>query len=194
MSFNQTPLLGLRYPNTDAAPCDFDTDWCVFAADVQAYFDRWQAALYRAYPAVPAALMQMTAQRDMSEEQLILFDASFDTANMVDMDADPYSIYIRRSGRYTVGAYIGFPHASSGDDQVTLWVLDNGAGGGAIVTSDQLTDLSVISFAFNNAETQVVNLVEGSKLQLGFFQSGAPTRQIQDAWMCAFWHSDSEGL
>lgn len=194
-TLNATPLLGLRYPNPSAAPCDFDEGWCTFAGDLQAYFDRWQAGLYRSYPAVPAALLQMTTPRDMAEEELIRFDTAFDTAGMTNMDADPYSIYVQRAGRYTVGAYIGFPHASSGDDQVSIFVYDNGPLTiGSVVASNQITDLSVVQFAFNVAETQVVTLSEGSKIQLGYFQSGAPTRQMQDAWLSVYWHSDLEGL
>lgn len=192
---NVTPLLGLRYPNSTAAPCDFDENWCTFAGDLQGYFDRWQAGLYRSFPAVPAALLQMTAPRIMAEEELVRFDTAFDTAGMTNMDADPYSIVVQRAGRYTVGAYIGFPHATSGDDQVVLWILDNGPiNQGAIIASNQITDLSIVQFAYNNAETQVVTLTEGAKIQLGFFQSGAPAREMQDAWLSVYWHSDSEGL
>ena len=189
---NPTPLLGLRYPNGAAAPCDFDEDWCVFADDIQVFFDRWQSALYRVYPAVPGALMHMTVARTVNQGELVRFDTvEFDNASMTDMDADPYTITIPRTGRWTVSGFMSQLHATSGDDQLGIFITD-AAAGGVQVARDQMTDLVVNVTAYVQCETQVITLTEGARLQLGFFQSGAPPSQMIEAWMCAYWHSDAE--
>lgn len=184
-----TAVLGLPYPNGDARPCDFDEDWCQFTTAVQGYFDLWRSGLRRAYPAIPAALMYLMEPYDLVPDSSIRFDTlRFDTAAMTDMDADPYTITIKKRGRYSVSAFVLMIN-STGDDQVILSVVDITTGG-TTVTSDQLIDNG--HHVRIQTETQVVSLVEGTQLRVGIFQSGSVPRQIREASICAYWHSDAE--
>lgn len=186
---NITPLMGLPYPNPAGAPCDFDEEWCAFTAAIDGVFTSFESTLRRTYPAIPAALMQMTVQTVLDDQNPVLFNqVVLDTAGMTDMDADPYGITCRRAGRYTLAGYMLFPH-STGDDQIMININSNIQGQLAF---SQMSDLTVIVFHGNNVQTEAVSLVEGERITMSFFQSSAPARTMIEAWLAVYWHADQE--
>ena len=185
---NITPLMGLHYPGPGDAPCDFDDDWCTFTGDIDAVFDKWEAGLNRTLPAVPAAVLLLTTAAAapvtiLNFNPVPFTEVVLDTAGMTSLDADPYGITIRISGRYTVAAYTEQDTSGSVDAQSSISagpisniILDRGAG---------------VQY-YNNAYTAVVDLTEGTRVTLTTFVSPAPTRICRGAWLAVVWHSDTE--
>lgn len=186
---NLTPLMGLPYPAPGDAPCDFDEQWCQFTAAVDAIFDVWEAGLDRAYPAVPAAVMQLTTTTAapvtiLNFNPVPFTEVVLDTAGMTDMDADPYGITVKISGRYSCALFTQQDTSGAVDSQSQISgpasqnniILDRGAG---------------VTY-YNNSYLCVQDLTAGTRVTLTTFVSPAPTRTLRAALMAVVWHSDSE--
>jgi hypothetical protein len=178
--------MGLPYPGPTDAPCDFDDQWCQFTSAIDAVFDRWESGLSRAYPAVPAAKMRQTQQVTVFNSTQILFsEVTLDTAGMTNMDADPYTITITRTGRYSVWGFIEELNNSGGA----------GAQSGLIISSpaavETNTILVIVAGTYRNSVYwPVLTLPVGTRLQLQPFLSGQNQRTIFEASLAAVWHSD----
>src|SRR5688500_14787019 len=107
---NNTFNFNLPYPSGTDRPCDFAEPWCDFTTAIDAVFAVFQAAIDRTIPVVPMAILLQTTQRSILNFAPLIFDTVVaDTAGMTDIDVDPFSITIRRPGRYTVAAYVQKP-------------------------------------------------------------------------------------
>lgn len=186
---NVTPLMGLLYPGPTDAPCDFDEQWCTFTAGIDAIFDKWQAGLQRAYPAIPAAVMQLTTDPAtpvtiLNFNPVAFTEVVLDTAGMTDMDADPYAITVPFSARWTCALFTQQDTGGVADQQSSIFgpnnqgniILDRGAG---------------VTY-YNHSYIAVQDLVAGTRVTLTTFVSPAPTRILRAAWLSVAWHSDSE--
>lgn len=180
-----TPLLALPYPGPDDPPCDFDEQWCQFTGAVDAVFDRWEAGLSRAYPAVPAAKLRQTVAGTVifNSTQIAFSEVTLDTAGMTNLDADPYTITVPRTARYTVCGFIEEADASGG------------AGAQSVLTVSFAGETNIILVLGagtyrNTVFWPVVSLPAGARIQLQPFLSGQNQRTIFEASLSVVWHSD----
>lgn len=175
------------YPSPGDRPCDFDEQWCQFTGAVDQMFDRWEAGLARAYPAIPAAKLRQTELTPLLNFSPIpMSEVSLDTAGMTNLDADPYGITVRRAGRYTIWATI----------------LENDATGGAGGQSQLFIDVqsaveanSVLVLGpgqyRNVTYWPAITLAAGSRVTMFGFLSGQASRTLNGASLAVFWHSDT---
>jgi hypothetical protein len=186
----------LPYPNGSDAPCDFAQQWCDFVAAINGVMGTFQAGIDRAIPVVPAALVRSTFAKTVVNTQNIPFDeVALDTAGMTDLDADPYHITITRPGRYTVGAYLEKPSVGIVNSALSLFLNadlapppGNQSLGAAWSILDRAGGLTYSIPAYQS----VCSFQAGTRLS-AFFNTGvAGTQTVDVAWLCAFWHSDSE--
>ena len=184
---NVTPLMGLPYPGPGDAPCDFDEQWCQFTGAIDAVFDKWEAGLSRAYPAIPAAKMLLTEITPIQNFNPIPFtEVEFDTAGMTQMDADPYGITCRRAGRYTVAAFLAEDTASGGAGAQAALVIS------ILGSFTEFSDILILGAGTYRENTYwpVMDLAEGDRLVLTTFLSSQPNRTARSAWLSVSWHSD----
>lgn len=183
---NNTALMGLPYPSATDAPCDFDEGWCQFTSAVDAVFDRWEAGLNRAYPAIPAAKMRQTELTTVFNSTQIQFsEVTFDTAGMTNMDGDPYTITCQRAGRYTLAAFILENDASGGAGAQSVLTISS------FNASESNTILVLTAGQYRNSVYwPVVSLNAGDRIQLQPFLSGQSQRTINQASLAVLWHSD----
>lgn len=181
-----TALMALPFPGPADAPCDFDDDWCEFTGAIDALFDRWESGLNRAYPAVPAAKMRQTELTTIFNSTQIAFsEVTLDTAGMTNMDADPYTITIPRTGRYTLSAFIEEVDASGGAGAQSVLTI------AAFFASEQNVILVLGAGTYRNSTYwPVVSLPAGARVQLQPFLSGQNQRTIIEASLAVVWHSD----
>jgi hypothetical protein len=106
-----TPIYRLPYAVGSDPPCDIDDTLCAFAEAVEAELDRLDAVVDRAADSVPMAQVRLTvttlypANPGGGTPSTIAFDTvDVDTADMVDLTNDPYTILLPRAGRYMVYA------------------------------------------------------------------------------------------
>lgn len=180
---NVTTLMGLPYPSPTDAPCDFDEQWCQFTSAIDTIFDRWEAGLNRAYPAIPAAKMRQTEPTQVFNSRKIPFsEVTFDSAGFTNIDADPYTITIPRTGRYSLCGFIEEADASGG------------AGAQSVISVGFLEQNSILVLGAgtyrNSVYWPVMDLQEGTEIQLFPFLSGQSQRTIFEASMAVYWHSD----
>lgn len=184
---NTTVNFGLPYPAPSDDPCDFAQQWCEFTGAINDIMTTFQSGIDRAIPVVPAALIRSSIVRSVVNLHDIPFnEVVLDTAAMTDLDADPFHITITRPGRYTIGGYIEKPSSGVVNAQLTLqtsigdpqWQILDRAGG---LTYSIPTYIPVRTLA---AGTQIA-LVYDTSLFAG-------AENIDVAWLCAFWHSDTE--
>lgn len=186
---SNTVNFNLPYPNGTDEPCDFAQQWCDFTEALDGVFDGFQAAVDRAMPVVPLAILQQTVTRTIPNLGSVQFDTVLaDTAGMTDIDVDPFNITIRRPGRYTVAAMLAKstvgapfitaytsvfvnPHVNAVAD-----LLDRGAG---------------VTYFFN-PYYPVDTYAAGDKISLSFAVSAQPTIPIEESWLAVIWHSDTE--
>lgn len=181
-----TALMGLMFPGPDDAPCDFDEQWCVFTGGIDAIFDRWEAGLSRAYPAVPGAKMRQTELTTIFNSTQIQFsEVTFDSGGMTNMDADPYTITVQKTGRYTVSAFIEELNASGGAGAQSVLTI------AATVAFENNTVLVLVAGTYRNSVYwPVLSLPQGTRVQLQPFLSGQTQRTIFEASLAVVWHSD----
>lgn len=190
MSLNQTALMKLPYPNGIDRPCDFDDSWCTFTSAIDAIFTRWEAAINRTTPAAPFAMLQLTKSIATGNNNLVPYDTVVaDTAGMTDLDADIYGITVPKAGRYSIAFYVrqetgavvnaqisATVTSSLSNNTMTHQILDRGAGG----TYGWMTDFDVWT------------LLQGDRLTMSTFESGATSRTLIEAWLAVYWHADTE--
>lgn len=182
-----TPLMGLPYPGPDDAPCDFDDDWCAFTGALDGVFDKWEAGLDRAYPAIAGAKLLLTEITSIGNFNPIPFtEVDFDTAGMTNLDADPFGITVQRAGRYTIAAFLEEDLASGGAGAQEVlfiqWPSFNSE-------SNEVLVLGAGTYR-ENTYWPVVDLLEGARVTLTSFLSAQPTRTARQAWLSVMWHSD----
>jgi hypothetical protein len=186
-SLNQTTLMKLRYPNALDKPCDWDESWCTFTGDIDAVFTKWENGLNRSYPAVPFAMLQLTAQVNVGNSQPVPFDTVVvDTAGMTDLDADPYGIIIPKTARYTVAWYF---------KQLTGGIVNgqiSGSGGTVPTIQHLILDRNIALGYGNTTDFDVFTFLQGDRIVLTTFESGATSRTILEAWLAVYWHADQE--
>lgn len=90
-------------------PCDIDETLCTFADEVEVELDRLDAIVDRVGDSVPMAQIRLTVPTAYPSNPTgaapatIAFDTvDIDTANMVNLVDDPYTIRLPRAGRYLV--------------------------------------------------------------------------------------------
>lgn len=182
---NFTPLLGLPYPSALDAPCDFDEQWCDFTQAVDGWFDQFEAALARTNPAVPAAMLALTAAVTIDGSNPIPYtEVLIDTAAMTDLDADPYAITCRRSARYTVAGWVDTDTRLT-NSQMTL-LIEPG------IASGNLLDRGTQAIYFLPAHSVIITLAEGDRLTLSALAAVGSVRTFRQAWLSVVWHSDVE--
>lgn len=102
-----TPIYGLPYAEGSDAPCDIDETLCAFATAVEAELDELDAVVDRVADTVPMVQVKMTSPLSTTSfgntTITVPFDTiSYDTAGMVSLAANPYTITLPRPGRYLV--------------------------------------------------------------------------------------------
>jgi hypothetical protein len=92
-------------------PCDIDDTLCEFANDVETELDRLDDLVDRVDDSVPMAQIRLTistlypSNPSGATPSTIAFDTvDWDTADMVNLTADPYTITLPMGGRYMVYA------------------------------------------------------------------------------------------
>ena len=181
-----TALMALPYPGPADAPCDFDEDWCEFTGAIDDLSDRWESGLARAYPAVPAAKLHQTLPTTIFNSTPVVFsEVTLDTAGMTNMDADPYTITISRTGRYTLSAFIDENDTSGGAGAQSVLTITTPAQ----FESNTVLVLGAGGYR-NSTYWPVVSLSAGARVQLQPFLSGQNQRTIVQASLAAVWHSD----
>lgn len=116
-----TPIYGLEYAIGADEPCEVDETFCAFAASVEAELDRLDAIVDRTVDTIPLAKVRLTVPAVFGPTVTnttfsIPFDTiDVDTANMVDLDADPTLITLPFFGIYSVGWQIQVAAVTSGD-------------------------------------------------------------------------------
>jgi hypothetical protein len=108
-----TPVYLLPYPIGSDPPCDVGGTLCAFATAVEAELDRLDAVVDRVVDSVPMAQVRQTITRTYAANPgggtpaAIQFDTvDVDTADMVDLAANPFLVQLPRFGRYHVYGHI----------------------------------------------------------------------------------------
>lgn len=190
---NLTPNMLLPYPNGLDAPCDFDVQWCEFTSAIDAVFDRFEGALARTYPAVPAAILQVTTPVPVSNNIIPFDTVAIDTADMTDIDADPYTITIKVAGRYTLGGYTGEQTVIGGPYTPSI-IINVTPSDPLGAPQSTILDFGTLNINFgNNVHWEVMTLAVGTRVRL-ITQNGGVSgfRSIDEAWLAVYWHADQE--
>lgn len=104
-----TPVYGLPYITGSDRPCDQSETWCDFAAAVDAELSRFDDIVDRTIDTVPQAQVRLTVARSQPNNpgggtpSFVPFDTvDVDTADMVNLTSDPFTILLPRFGIYFV--------------------------------------------------------------------------------------------
>lgn len=118
-----TPLYRLEYAVGSDRPCDIGDTLCDFAATVESNLDRLDDIIDRAVDTIPMAVVRLTTPLlytpgvDGGTNLAIPFDTvDVDTADMVDLAANPYVITVPFYGRYAASFQItcsGIPNTNT---------------------------------------------------------------------------------
>ena len=192
---NNTANFNLPYPSGSDAPCDFDEQWCDFTAAIDGVFDIFQAALDRSVPVIPAAKLRLSTAANFVDSSPVIFDSVvFDTAGFTDLDADPYHIFVDRTGRYTVTLMtVVTTQAAIPPGFLGCWVeIEDAIGSVNVVGQIQGTDVGGALGYFLAGYEAVVTITAGSKLSLIFTAGSIVVRNMLEAYMSVHWHSDTE--
>jgi hypothetical protein len=190
-----TPIYGLTYAIGADAPCDIGDTLCQFADDVEVQLDALDAIVDRVIDSVPMAKVRMTVPLSVvipigtNYSTSIPFDTiDVDTADMVDLVANPYLMTLPRPGVYLTTFTLRLSSLVAGDNM------------GAVVTTsicsdEQLGDGSAVFMngAFNlfydpvNTGRDILS----PSLTLDIFASvSAQTLNFTAASMSAIWVRD----
>lgn len=187
---NFTPNFALPYPAPDDAPCDFDEQWCEFTEGLDRAFDTLQVVADRTNPIIPIAVIEATVVLSVPSNSKVPFDTVIvDTAGMTDMDADPFTITIKRPGRYTLAGGIEALTAFPG--------VPPGFFGISIISSGSL-NAETYDFALGpvplgvTTERTVISLNPGTQVQMSYTFGTVGSFQVNWAWLAVAWHSDTE--
>lgn len=185
---NFTSTFSLPYPSASDEPCDFAEQWCDFTEAIDGVFTTFESGIARTVPTVPAALLQQTVTRSIENLQPVPFDTvSADTAGMVDIDADPFSITITRFGRYSINAGIEMGSSGNINSQMALLV-----GSGTFTVIAGALDRGVAFVYRMNAYTPAVTLSPGEKVRLRFNVGVLMNISVLASWLSVTWHADQE--
>lgn len=117
-----TPVYQLPYPIGSDRPCDIGETLCSFAASVEAELDRLDGIVDRAVDTVPMASVRMTQQVSYVITVAQNFSVSLpfdsvdvDTADMVNLESNPYLVTLPRTGVYMTSFTIRVDGSLSGD-------------------------------------------------------------------------------
>lgn len=117
-----TPVYLLPYQTGSDRPCDAPAVWCEFASDVEAQLDRLDAIVNRTVDSIPMAQVRTsttvagTANPGGGTPFIIPFDTvDWDTANMVDLSTNPYTITLPFPGLYYAYFQQLYPAQTAGD-------------------------------------------------------------------------------
>lgn len=188
---NTTINFSLPYPSPDDDPCLFAEQWCDFTDSIDSIIGTFQAGADRAIPVIPAAMLRRTTSINVINGNIIPFtDVVIDTANMTDLDADPYRITIPRTGRYTVGAFMEKVSSGTVNSQITLFIRGELPSNLDITTSTLDRGAAVTYFV--PAYGPVTTLQQGDRLGIFFTTGVATSQQVNAAWLSVIWHSDTE--
>ena len=118
-----TPIYRLPVIEGTDDPCDQSDTWCAFATAVEAELDRLDAVVDRTVDTIPMAQVRLTIPRLQAPNpgggtpQFVPFDTiDVDTADMVDLTADPFTITLPRFGLYRVHLYVEGTTAGAGNE------------------------------------------------------------------------------
>lgn len=185
---NTTPNFALPYPSSTDSPCEFDEQWCDFTEAIDNVFVNFESAITRTVPAVPVAILRQTIPGSFFNFNAIRFDTVLvDTAQMTDMDADPFAITIQRPGRYTVAA--GMEKITSG---ISLPRFTSLFAEPSFNAQSQLLDRGAGVSYFLNAYFAVETYAAGDKIRLSFSIGTQVFVPIVSSWLAVVWHSDTE--
>lgn len=188
---NTTTNFALPYPAPGDEPCDFPQQWCDFTDAIDVILDGFQATIDRTVPVIPVALLQQLTPMFVTNGAAIPFNTLMvDTANMTDMDNNPYQIMIRRTGRYTVAGGMIVPTENPAFPPSFVGI-----------TIDE-PSIQFSTFDYNvpgpnnlihmNSTVPVATLNAGEAVQLMLNRGAVGSFQIENAWLGVFWHSDTE--
>lgn len=176
---------------TDPA-CDFAEDWCATTAAINAKIAAYQTALARAYPASPMALLRRTERLAAGYVPLApipMTEATFDTAGMTDLDADPTVITIQQTGRYIVRGFM-LTETSTIVNNLAAVTVNIGTTGATIpgFALDR-GNLNMSLSAFHPAAfSDGTGFIKGTKISLS--NSSLSTPAILKASLFVGWHVD----
>lgn len=178
---------------TDPA-CDFSEDWCETAAAINAKIAAYQTALARAYPASPQALLRRTESLTALTvlAPVPMTEATFDTAGMTDLDADPTIITIQQTGRYMIRGWLLAATTGVLNTLVTATLNISGPVSG-----------SVIGYALDRVQIGVgsfhptpfsdgTEFIKGTKISLSTSIPITATTPLIRASLFVGWHADQE--
>lgn len=186
-----TPNFSLPYPAPTDDPCLFAEQWCDFTDGINSIISNFQAGADRAIPVIPVAMLRRTTAVNVINGNLIPFtDVIIDTANMTDLDADPYRITVPRTGRYTVAAFMEKVSSGVVNSQITLFIRGELPANLDITTSTLDRGAAVTYFV--PAYGPVITLQQGDRLSTFFTTGTATSQQVSAAWLSVTWHSDTE--
>jgi hypothetical protein len=183
-----TPIFELPYPAPSDAPCDFAEQWCDFTQAIDTVLLTFERGLARTVPTIPMAILRQTQIVSVPNVAPMPFDAVVvDTDNMTDIDVDPYSIIIRRPGRYSINAYTLHPGTALTDTQNAF-----------ITSADSFTSVFASinlglgpSYKLTNS-LPVATLTAGETVRMSFNTGVAGNYNVQDYWLSVAWHSDRQ--
>ncbi len=190
---NFTPNFNLPYPAATDEPCDFDAQWCDFTEAIDTVFATFQAGIDRSVPTIPIAMLQQTAPRSILNLEETLFDTVvIDTAGMTDIDSDPFHIYLRRPGVYTLAAGMKFPSPNiSLNGFLAVELTQTFFGGFTVSVQNQSLDrgpgVDYHISAYGAARLLPQNLGIGLTHNFG----NQSVKTITSSWLAVFWHADT---
>jgi hypothetical protein len=180
---------------TDPA-CEFSEDWCLTTAAINARIAAYEKALARAYPASPMALLRRTEPLfpNAVSQPISMTEATFDTAGMTDLDADPTIITIQQTGRYVVRAWLQMASTTVVNTIVDATI--NVYGPPTAFISGYALDrgsLTVAVSSFHPAPFSTGGtFIKGTKISLSTAHTISSTVPILAASLFAGWHADQE--
>lgn len=180
---------------TDPA-CDFSEDWCATTAAINAKVAAYQTALARAYPAAPMALLRRT--EPLTALTLLapvpMTEATFDTAGMTDLDADPTIITIQQTGRYMIGAWLLTSTSAVVNNIVTATLNISGPVSGSVTgyALDRGNLNNAVSSFHPTPFSDGTEFIKGTKISLSTGITINTTTPILKASLFVGWHADQE--
>lgn len=146
-----TPIYGLAYIECADRPCDQSTTWCDFINTVEVNLDRIDATADRTVDTIPQAQVRLTIPRTQGTNpgggtpQLVPFDTvDVDTANMVDLAADPFTILLPMQGIYFVYFDVEATTTGAGNRLTARAASANGSSAPAVANQLYLDDGSPV--------------------------------------------------
>lgn len=180
---------------TDPA-CDFSEDWCATTAAINAKIAAYQQALARAYPAAPMALLRRTEPLTSNPvlAPVPMTEATFDTAGMTDLDADPTIITIQQTGRYIVRGFLTTPTTTVVNTLVTATINISGPVSGSIqgYALDRGSLINAVSSFHPTPFSDGTEFIKGTKVSLSTSITIDAITPITKASLFVGWHADQE--